>query len=219
MEKKNDVDTHKAYKEKPYLNLNKQPFGLTLKGKTKEYIDAHITIKGLLIKGKEIATSVGRMKILDTTNNRAMVNTIVEIESKEGIKGKAELKAYDPNKQKGATIEIRKMSDYEYVHVEHLKNVITGLIDSIIAGENVEHSKVGTKNKVVSRVVSNPKLFTCNVCDWQTKFASALKAHKKKMHSKFPVDNNQLSKEPTKKRSNVGLQCNHCDLSFQCSTL
>ena len=90
MEKKN-VDIHKAYKEKPYLNSNKQPFGHTLKGKTKEYIDAHIKIKGLLIKGKEIANSVGRMKILDTTNNRAMVNTIVEIESKEGIKGKAEL--------------------------------------------------------------------------------------------------------------------------------
>ena len=118
---------------------------------------------------------------------------------------------------------MRKMSDYEYIHVEHLKNVITSLIDSIIAGEDVEHSKVGTKNKVVSRVVSNPKLSTCNVCAWQTKFASALKAHKKKMHSKIPVANNQLSKEtsetpsePTKKRSNEGFQCNHCDLSFQC---
>ena len=44
------------------------------------------------------------------------------------------------------------------------------------------------------------------------------------MHSKIPVANNQLSKEtsetpsePTKKRSNVGFQCDHCDLSFQCS--
>ena len=100
MEKKGSVSVLKAYKEKPYLNSNKEPFGLTLKGKSKEYINAHVGAKALLIKGKEIVR--GRIKILDTTHNRAMVNTIVEIKSKEGVKGKAEMKAYDPsnNKQK-----------------------------------------------------------------------------------------------------------------------
>ena len=94
MEKKGSVSVLKAYKEKPYLNSNKEPFGLTLKGKSKEYINAHVGVKALLIKGKEIVTARGRMKILDTTHNRAMVNTIVEIESKEGVKGKALAEIY-----------------------------------------------------------------------------------------------------------------------------
>ena len=38
--------------------------------------------------------------------------------------------------------------------------------------------------KPKGRVTSNPKPFTCDVCDWQTKFGSALKGHKKRMHSK-----------------------------------
>ena len=52
MEKKGSVSVLKAYKEKPYLNSNKEPFGLTLKGKSKEYINAHVGVKALLIKGK-----------------------------------------------------------------------------------------------------------------------------------------------------------------------
>ena len=64
MEKKGSVSVLKAYKEKPYLNSNKEPFGLTLKGKSKEYINAHVGVKALLIKGKEIVTARGRTKIL-----------------------------------------------------------------------------------------------------------------------------------------------------------
>ena len=43
-----DSDIVKAYKEKPYFNSNKEPFGLTLNGKGKEYICAHGMIKGLI---------------------------------------------------------------------------------------------------------------------------------------------------------------------------
>ena len=35
----------KVYKEKPYMNSDKNPFGLTLKGSSKEYRLAHDTIK------------------------------------------------------------------------------------------------------------------------------------------------------------------------------
>ena len=156
-----DSDVRKAYKEKPYLNSNKEPFGLTLNGKSKEYIDA----KGLLIKGKEIATLKGKIKILDATLNKAMVNTIVEIVSTEGVKGNAELKVYNPslNKKKGATMEIRKVSDFEYVHVENLRNVLTGLLDSVNAGDVAGFVNTGIKNKIIGKVTSKPKLFTCDV--------------------------------------------------------
>ena len=48
----------KVYKEKPYLNSSKEPFGITIKGRSKEYVAAHENIRGLLIKGKIISTNV-----------------------------------------------------------------------------------------------------------------------------------------------------------------
>ena len=47
------VSVLKVYKEKPYLNSNGDPFGLTINGKNKEYVHAHELIKGFLKKGKE----------------------------------------------------------------------------------------------------------------------------------------------------------------------
>ena len=35
----------RVYKEKPYFNSDKQPFGLTLKGRSKDYIKAHEAFK------------------------------------------------------------------------------------------------------------------------------------------------------------------------------
>ena len=53
-------DVTKAYKEKPYTNSNKEPFGLTLNGNSKEYILAHGAIKSLIKKGKEVSTAKGK---------------------------------------------------------------------------------------------------------------------------------------------------------------
>ena len=82
------------------------------------------------------------------------------------------------------------MSGFEYSHVESLKNFITSVLDGLIAGNDIEQvisSKKDSK-KLFSRITSNPKLFTCDVCKWQTKFGSALKAHKTRIHNQN--DNN-----------------------------
>ena len=34
-----------------------------------------------------------------------------------------------------------------------------------------------------ARVTSKPRLFNCDQCNWQTKFSSALKVHKTRIHS------------------------------------
>ena len=223
----------KVYKEKPYLNSNREPFGLTIKSKSKEYIHAHETIKGLIIKGKEVATSIGKLKILDAINNKAMINAIVEVTSNDGIKGNAELKVYNPSldKKKGATIEMRKVSDSEYIHVEKMRNVVTDLLDCILAGKDSESFRRDTKAKVPGKVTSKPKLFTCDVCSWKTKFGSALKAHMKRMHSKAQPFNSQSNENidtfnvvnndttVTRKRSKVLFKCENktCDFTFECS--
>ena len=94
MNRKDDDEVFKVYKEKPYLNSNGEPFGLKLNGKTKEYVDAHQNVKGLLIPSL--------------------------------------------NKKKGATIELRKMSDVEYSFVEKLKAILTCLLDGFLSGDDCE---------------------------------------------------------------------------------
>ena len=131
----------KVYKEKPYLNSDKDPFGLTINGKSKEYILAHDAVKDLIKKGKQYTVDEGKMKILDASIKKAMVNAIVEVTSVNGNdKGNVELKVYNPslNKKKGATIELRKMSGFDYHHVDKLKNILTALLDEVIAGGNIE---------------------------------------------------------------------------------
>ena len=149
-ESEKDFEVSRPYKEFPYFNSNKEPFGLTLKGKTKEYVKAHVAVKALISKGKEICTPKGNLKFLDSTSNNAMVNAVIEIESDKKVKGNAELKAYDPSKKKskGATIELRKTSDHEYSHVEDLKKILEFLLNKVLDGEEIEIFRKGARNDI-----------------------------------------------------------------------
>ena len=183
-----EIVEYKVYKEKPYLNSDREPFGLTLNGKTKEYVNAHENLKSMIKKGKQIKVEAGSMKILDVTHNKAIVNAIVEVTVSGVVKGNVELKVYNPslNKKKGATIEMRKMSDFDNTNVECLKSMITGILDGLLEGMDVEEVLKNDGKfikKPVSKVTSKPKLFTCDICRWKTKFGTALKAHKTRIHS------------------------------------
>ena len=46
------VSKFKVYKEKEYANSDGDPFGCSLRGKTKEYIEAHELIKKLMKTGQ-----------------------------------------------------------------------------------------------------------------------------------------------------------------------
>ena len=102
-----EIVEYKVYKEKPYLNSDRDPLGITINGKSKEYIHAHDSIKKLIKKGKQYSIDGAQIRILDVTNNKAMMNAIVEV-SEEGTKGNVELKIYIPSvhRKKGATIEM-----------------------------------------------------------------------------------------------------------------
>ena len=113
-----EIVEYRVYKEKPYFNSAKEPFGLTINGKNKEYIKAHETIRELVKKGKTYQVDKGKMKILDATKNIAMLSAIVEVDVIGVAKGNVELKIYVPSKKKGATLELRKISSFEYTHVE-----------------------------------------------------------------------------------------------------
>ena len=164
-----DVDTsNKVYKEKTYFNSNKDPFGITLNGRTKAYIKAHEKVRDILsIRGKVITTNDGKIKVLDAPQKQGMVNPIVELIDKSE-KGNVEIKVYNPslNKKKGATIELRKRPNYDFSLVEKVKNIVTNLLDGYLAEKD-----------------PNNKYFTCDICKWETRFEPALKGHMKKMHA------------------------------------
>ena len=157
----------KVYKVKPYFNSEKEPFGMTICGKSKEYILAHGTVKGMIKKGKVYQTKRGNARILDATINKAMLNAIVQVEVKGSSKGNVELKVHNPGK-KGATLELRRMSDFDYEHVKELKTILTTLLDAFIDGDTVEQVTLNmrqiSKEKAIGRNLSNPKLFTCEIC-------------------------------------------------------
>ena len=237
----------KAYKEKPYLNSDKEPFGLTLNVKSKEYIKAHAAFKGMVQKGKKYNVESVSMRILDATLNKAMVNAIVEVTIGGSIKGNVELKVYNPSvvKKKGATIEMRKVTDFGYENVGYLRDMICNVLDGLIAGGDVPGvlkslSKKVLMKKTVGRVSFNPTLFVCDKCNFQTKFGSALKTHMTRIHkpstkasptSKCEVCDLKTSKsdsltdhrsehKTTNKRSKATYQClvSECNSTFDAET-
>ena len=86
------VVEYKVYKEKPYLNSDRDPFGLTINGKTKEYLRSHEVFKSLVKKGKQYLIKEIKIKILDVTQNKASLNDIVEVSGDLNAKGNVELK-------------------------------------------------------------------------------------------------------------------------------
>ena len=77
-----------------------------------------------------------KIKVLDTKNNKSMINANVEIINEESVRGNVEVKIYKPslNKTKGATLELRKLSGHEFDHVESLKDIIKYILNEFVNG-------------------------------------------------------------------------------------
>jgi len=114
-----EVIDYKEYKEAPYPNSDKEMSGLTLKGKSKSFIGAHEKFKELMKNGKQYDFKGGYMKILDASNKKGSVVAIIEVCESQVPRGNVEMKVYEPsrNKKKGATIELRRLSESEYTQV------------------------------------------------------------------------------------------------------
>ena len=82
---------------------------------------------------------------------------------------------------------MRKISGYEFSHVQLLKNIIIRILDGLIAGDDLDQVILNGRNnsgqKQPNKVTSKPKHFFCDVCNWETNYASALKTHKTRIHN------------------------------------
>ena len=84
---------YKVYKLNTYVNSDKNPFGLTLKGRTKEYILAHETFQHLIVKRKKYFVGKGFFKVVDPNQRPAMVNAILEVSEREMLRSKSTILA------------------------------------------------------------------------------------------------------------------------------
>ena len=97
-----DEDNFKCYKTKTYKNSDGDPFGLTIKGKNKEYLKAHAKVKSLvnIKRFKEYFVEEEKVTIVNTNVGKSLTTSVVGVESDIDGRGKVELKIYHPSENK-----------------------------------------------------------------------------------------------------------------------
>lgn len=211
---------YKSYKVEPYFNSNKEPFGVTLKSKSKDFIGAHQNVKKMLIKDKVYKIKDDEIKVVEVTNKKGHFVAIIEVNGNNKEIGNVEIKVHEPGKR-GATLELRKMSGYDYLHVEVLESMLIVFVDGFIAGDDVQEIIQGS-NLNKPRKSKIPTKYSCHLCNFQSRFTQGLKAHITKIHAKespikcdkceMPVKNKALLVEhnsnchmQNKKRANLSV--------------
>ena len=163
------IEVYKLYNVHEYTDSDGHPLGISIRGKVKPFIDAHEALKNKIKKGFQCEMKDINMRVLDVRVKPAVRDAVVEV-SKNKIKGQAEIKIYRPSvkKNKGASIELRKSSGFDYEHLVLLKDIVSNILDDNI--DNLPEND------------SQSQVFKCNECNWESKFKSALKAHKARLH-------------------------------------
>ena len=185
-----EVD-NKLYKVAQFSNSDGEPFGITIKGKGK-HVDAHNKVMDTLNRlPKDKLTNFGNVKLMitDKVKTNTLLNVKLTLESEDKEEGQVELKVHKPSdKRHKATIEVRKLTGFDYVTVEKVKDVLTNMLDSYTSGESVSKILLKAKNNVkpYSPMVKQPspsiKMFSCIECDYKSKSLVPLKNHMAKCH-------------------------------------
>ena len=140
-----DEETSNDFKVKIYPNSDGDDFGLTIKGKNKQYLQSHLKIKMMIQKlyssKQELIISGRGISVLESSSTKSVTVVTVEIKSTDSKRGRVEFKIYHPsqNKKKGATLEMRKMPDFEFDSVLDLKDIVVEILDRFISGEDLKN--------------------------------------------------------------------------------
>ena len=131
-------------------------------------------------KGDRFDINGMEISIADAPTNKPVT---IQIKSKGGLSGKANLKMYGKNVRGSATIMVTKISGGEVIHVRQLAfNVVKYLLDNIISGDINAEDIQRMKKKTCNIEEKKKNEFKCETC--QNNFASkqGLKSHVTKMH-------------------------------------
>ena len=207
-----------------FSNSDDLPFGLTLKGKARSFVLAHETLRNVIIKGKSLKIGNSSIKFVDVDRNSKLINAVAEVSDVDNGKGHAEMKVYIPSHKKGktVTIEIRKMSGYEFVHAEVLKRFLVKLLDGFIEGKDLNQLIDNGRGDSSKKMSIKSKLFSCDICSFQSRLISGLKTHYTRIHGKkyslkendSSVNYGKICVSKTQKLDSDCVRCKDCGLAF-----
>ena len=160
--------------------------GVTFKGKDADYLKAHKMIMNIAQnKGDRYTINDTEVNIADAPKNKP---ACVEIKSKLGQTGKANLKIYAKNGRGFGTIHITKISKGEFEHVKILAfKVIKYLLDKVISGEVQNEDIEKMKNKSGSKKGKKAYYHCCKSCGSKFETDQDLTVHMKTDHTEKKV--------------------------------
>ena len=114
---------------KCYSEENKN--GITFKGGSDEYLNAHEKITKMLNKkGAKFVINERAIRVLDNAKNKPIK---LEVKPLKGRSGKVNVKIYGRNNNGSATMMVQKTNDSELLHVKTLAfRVIKYMLDGIM---------------------------------------------------------------------------------------
>ena len=241
MEKKKNVDEydHNEYYDwelVPKVYQDDMKTGVTFRGDSQEYLNAHEKLKEMLDKKGIIYYINGtQLKILDNPKNKPIK---VGIKPQKGTSGKANIKIYNINNKGYATIVISKVSDGTLQDVKTLsfkivKYMIDGMIDNEISNTDLENYKMHTngdheldevpeckkcgktfktKSGLAIHIPKHVKEseFKCSKCDYETISDIDLRNHFQSSHE----PNRKNKQQPLDRNSTSVVKCNNCNLEL-----
>ena len=161
-----------------------------------------------LPKGVPTIFGEDKLTVTDKVKTSTLLNAKVTLTTKDNIEGQIEIKIHKPSdKRQRATIEIRKLTGFDFDTVEKVKDLLTNMLDQFSLGETVSKvSKAKGKAKPYSSLVKQPslatKLLSCTKCDYSIKSMPALKNHTTKNHN-----------QPSSKCNVCGFESNEDDMT------
>ena len=157
----------------PYNLFRKKKNGVTFKGETNDYIEAHQRIFNMMNrKGAKYHVNGREIRMLDNSKTKPIK---VEVKPLKGPSGTVNLKIYNVNANRHATLMIQKMRNSELLHVKVFAfKVIKYLLDDDIG-----------KMKQESNGISDDLERECKICGKQFKTVQGLNIHRTKLHKDF----------------------------------
>ena len=125
--------------------------GITFKGDTDEYIEAHQRIWNMMNKkGINYRVNGRDLRFFDNSNTKTIK---FEVKPLKGSSGKVNLKMYNVNGNGIATMMIQKVSNSEMVHVKVvafkiIKYLLDGMIDGEISDDDIANMKQESNGKL-----------------------------------------------------------------------
>ena len=125
---------------------------------------------------KDKLTPFGNVKLMvtDKVKTNTLLNVKLTLQTEDKEEGQVELKIHKPSdKRRKATIEVRKLTGFDYSTVEKVKDVLTNMLDSYTSGESVSKILLKAKNNVkayspmVKQTSLSVKLLSCNDCEFK----------------------------------------------------